>query len=386
MSWSFFKKLQTPKGVSGQSLGARLKRSAFFRGGAPAHRAIPVWADARVERLELREGRSNIERMPRGAKPGDAPNQASVRLLDLDAVRAHVLTGAVGRVDYALFAETLAARFPRLGRVRYLGDEGVDFNAALETMTSMVAAVSSGRGDARAMSGDPKKSHAFEINGEIYTVTEVAFPLVYDVEEEGLHPFRSFDPRPAIEAHAAQLVIQAPKLRAELEWTKAQASVVTFFADLLAEMSDAAAVYWRASQCFAEPEQVAEAAAAAYAGEAPILFWVQFYPIYIEDLEVDDKRLWGVATQGMAPFTGREVESAPEPQEPFDALTKVGPVCEYMLNQSVTLRDGETLSNQDGENFHYVREVERFFRPDTPCFLLVSPDSIIDPLTLTPRE
>ncbi len=378
MSWSILKRLQDAAGLGGVA-------RSYFRSSGPKHRRVEAWTDAHIETLELREGRSNIEKFPKVEK-GDKTDKAAVRALDLDALRSHVLVAGAPTVDYSALAARISERFPRIGEVKYLGDDAVDFNAAMEKMSGLVAALGAGRGDADADIGDPLKSHAFDVNGAIFTITEVPFPLVYDVEEEGLHPFRSFDPREVIATHTAQFVIQAPKPEDDVEWTKAQASVLTFFSAALAEMTPAKAVYWRASQCFAEAHLMDEYADAAYQGRAPVLFWVQFYPIYIEDMEIDDKRLWGIATLGMEPFVGREVESAPEPQEPFDALTKVGPVCEYMLNQGVVIQDGETLSHADGGNFLYIREVERFFRPDKRCFLLIAPDSIIDPVTLMPKE
>lgn len=376
MSWSILKKLQSAAGLSGVARG-------YFRSSGPKHHQTEAWGHREITRLELREGRSNIEKFPK-AKKADDQEAAKIRPIDLEALRAHLLLPTARRIDYAAVGLAMSARFPRLGEVKYLGDDAVDYNAASERLASLAAAASSGR--AGAAGADPLRSHAFDVNGAIFTVTEIAHPLAYNIDEEGLHPFRSFDPRETLATHRAQLVIQAPAAVDDVEWTKAQAAVVTFFAAVLGEMAEAEAIFWRSSQCFAEAAHLPEFADHAYQGRSPVLLWVQFYPIYIEDIEIDEKRLWGIATLGMAPFIGKEVESAPEPQEPFDALVKVGPVCEYMLNQGVVIRDGETLSRADGADFHYIREVDQFFRPNTPCFLLIAPDSIIDPVTMLPKE
>jgi len=255
--------------------------------------------------------------------------------------------------DLAALCRALKARFPGLGPVSVVSEPALDGS----------------------------RSGLLAVDGATVPIRHLPYPLSVSPDQQELRPVRYWDPRLALASHDAHLAISCGGERAGLDWMRAYATVSTAIAAALAERPGARGVYFATPEVFASPAQALRAAEEALTGVSPIEAWVSFYRISPSNIQT--RGLHGAATLGLAAFLGREIELAPAQIEPRQALERIQTYARAALAGAISLGDWAHIGDALSGTSVIVRESPAWLRPNIPAFVLVGPESAIDPSTLT---
>ncbi len=251
--------------------------------------------------------------------------------------------------DFAELAEILAERFDVLGEIRAEVPEG---------------------------SGPP-----------ILTIDGAPLPIEIEhsrwegeLEPDGLGTWRSWDLGPALADHRAHILVSCATPGSGFTWAKAVATVVTLIAGALARLGPALAVVYPSAGTVLPVDDAYRAGRMATAGVSPIEAWVGFMPVRPEN---GPEGCHGALSRGLRIFIGREVEVAPAPMEPRRAIDRAHGAAWQALDGDDPLAEGATIGGPLASVGLRIRAAPDWLRPGVPAFVLLSPDAVVDPETLT---
>lgn len=110
------------------------------------------------------------------------------------------------------------------------------------------------------------------------------------------------------------------------------------------------------------PEPFLDAIGQIGTGSWPVFVWLQYYWIAAAENELP-----GLATYGLAPFLGRELEFEPGGLEQQTLFTRAGQIASYLLDHGDVLKDGETLGISESERIR-IRHLSQGRQPGIPVF------------------
>jgi hypothetical protein len=226
-------------------------------------------------------------------------------------------------------------------------------------------------------------SLALEVDGADVVIETIAEPRPHLPDPYGLEPLRQAGTAAASDEHAARLSLDCSGPGTGAVWAKAYATVVTLVAGALACLGPGSAVFYPASGATLRPLDALRAGRMALQGVSPIEAWVSFYPF--APTNPTGQGTHGALTRGLAPLIGREIEIAPTPAGPLPAVERARGAAWRALDGGVALADGLTLEQPESGRLLHVRAVAEWARRGVPAFVLVAPESPVDPETLALR-
>ncbi|MEM9097513.1 MAG: hypothetical protein AAGC79_03230 [Pseudomonadota bacterium] len=298
-------------------------------------------------------------------------------------LRAYALIqdGDFGAIEASRLIARVNERFPDLGEMDVLLTAEEDWTNTAHSLA--------GQGKKWAWLAEEKTVIGVR---QLFSVDEEAFvlhftPFAYNWTRARGNALRLFEPDAALEAQRFHVAIAPmdPK-PGNLAWSKAQATIIQVFAAAIADLANISAVYWQSSDGFQSPNQIQKAAEKAIRGETPIDHWVQFYPFTPDNPGLKSrKELMGMVSLGLNPFTGREVEVATSPMDLALAGDRCYGACWLALDSGKDIRDRDTMTDAENGDRLIIRDKpEGWLRrtDDLGAYVLIPPDSVIDPSTL----
>lgn len=256
--------------------------------------------------------------------------------------------------DLDVLADTVASRFPGIGRIGVLPG--------------------SRPGDTGHLTID-KAQVALDYHPQ---------PVPAEQAQPPLKIGRRWDPDPAFRRHAAQVSVTCGGDLPGVEGAKAYAAATHFVAAVLADLAQAVAVLWGPARQLVDPREVHAAADGLLAGILPVTSWIAFAPVVPE--AAVRTGVTGMVTFGLRPFIGREIELAPRPGNAQSAYRCLRAILHPIMRDSLALRDGLRLVDRAANLTHTVRERRHWLRRDGPVYVLVADDAAVDPATLRLRD
>ena len=196
-------------------------------------------------------------------------------------------------------------------------------------------------------------------------------------------PMRLIDREGAIAAsgHSAYILVSVTSPSDELDWIKVHAALLTLVTTVVAVKSGAVCVFWSESWACITPEQLEEAAGAVMRGEPPVEFWVSF--AQARPARVAGEAMSGIASFGLRPFVGRELEIAPIPAMPTGAVGCLRAAARRLLTVEWEPWDRQAVKLNSFAEPLTVRFIDAgFMRRGVPAMVLIAPDASVDAETL----
>ena len=194
----------------------------------------------------------------------------------------------------------------------------------------------------------------------------------------------SWDPVPALASHAAHMTITCGGGMEGIEGAEAYAAAVHFVAAAASRIMPCTAVFWQPGYAITNPVDFYDSSKSLLRGQMPLGAWVSFASIVPKGYA--PQQALGMATYGMRPFIGREIELAPRPGNARAAYDCLASVARNALDRGIPLQDGQRFLTGGATGISlYVRARTYWLRREQSAFVLVSDDSVVDAETLRPR-
>ncbi len=197
---------------------------------------------------------------------------------------------------------------------------------------------------------DDGETMSLRIDGRLHSVMSLPAPIPMDSFTTPLRQPRTEPLRALAEGHGAHLIVTCMEPGNEMGETIVAASTTHMLAACLGTMHGAVAGFWSASERLCDWSEF-EAHAAAVApvlteGEPnfPTRYWVAVQLI-------QDGEKFGGSTNGLALFTGYEIEMPPVPWPMQEVAGRLVGVVTYLFTAGPMLKDGETLGVSETERF-----------------------------------
>lgn len=195
-------------------------------------------------------------------------------------------------------------------------------------------------------------------------------------------PQEAWLPQAVIDQHKSHLCVISGGAGDGLKNMETYAAAVHVVATAICDCMDIGAVFWDRAELFVRPEEFVAAVEPLMEGKMPVPSWIGFHEI--KPHEVTLQPVCGMITMGLRQFIGREIELAPSPRSPEDALICLRSVVQRLMDHHLRLNDGETIEDLEVALSATIRTRDRWIRRDQAAFVLVADDSVIDNSTLRP--
>ncbi|MEM8790617.1 MAG: hypothetical protein AAGE80_03290 [Pseudomonadota bacterium] len=299
---------------------------------------------------------------------------------DLRAV-ALIRDGDIGALDASRLIARVAERHPGFGEMEILLTQEEDWTNAAHSLAD--------EGKEWKWLAEQEKVIGLK---QLFAVDEEAFslnliPFAYKWKPARGNALRLFEPAQALAGQRFHAVIAPMEAKpGNLEWSKAQATVMQVFAAAIADLAEMSALHWQASDGFQSPNHVQKAAEKAVAGESPIDHWIQFYPFAPTNPGLKRRKdLMGMISLGLSPFVDREIEVATSPMDLSTAADRCYGACWLALDSGKKIRDRDTMTDAETGDRVIIRDrPEGWLRrsEEIGAYVLVPVNSVIDPKSL----
>lgn len=250
--------------------------------------------------------------------------------------------------------------------------------AALRTLFPAIGDVDSVPGQS-----DGLDAGVLVVEGATVVVQSVAEPYSVEDMSPPLRTLRAGGADEAARSHAAHVTIAAGGALPGLEGAEAYAALVHFVAAATLSITPSQAVFWKNGWALSRAEVFSKAGNMLLQGKMPVGTWLSFASVVPTGMQPSDGT--GMVTYGLRPFIGRELELAPRPCDPRAAFQTLSSICRTMMDEGVTLSDGDTIRGENGGITYVVRERTYWLRRDSSAYVLVAEDAVVDPVTLSSR-
>lgn len=187
---------------------------------------------------------------------------------------------------------------------------------------------------------------------------------------------------PDIAGNKVQVDVSSAGQKETLDGAEGYAGGAHIVAASILKRAKALGAFWHASGTLTGPADFTAATGPLFEGKMPLDIWVGFAPMVPEGYAPE--AAMGMVTHGLRPFLGRELELAPRPGDIESAHECLCSVTRRILDDGMTLRTGQHLSNVESVLEAKVRRRDYWLRRDRSTFVLVTDDAIIENDTLNP--
>lgn len=198
------------------------------------------------------------------------------------------------------------------------------------------------------------------------------------VSEHTLHRPKSTSPD--VNSHVAFLDICCGGQTEDLQNAERYAAAVHLVAASVARIVPTLGIFWRNSGTLTGPDAFRETVKPLFKGKMPVDIWVGFCPSVPDGFTPDVAT--GMQTAGLRPFLGRELELAPRRGDAETAWECLSSVTRRVLENGLTLKSGQELSDVEAVLSAKVRRRDYWLRRDRSTFVLVTDDAIVEEDTL----
>ncbi|MBK0398073.1 hypothetical protein H0I76_02635 [Limibaculum sp. M0105] len=268
-------------------------------------------------------------------------------------VEAYVLMKRAWRADFEGVASDFEWRYPQIGKPRLMRNRGNDHQAAIV------------------------------VEGAQVEISAVSAPY----PQEQLHPpMRTLGHDAAevdrlTEGQAAYAVVSTSFDGDGLDINLAHAALVTLMTGVVAHRANALAVIWPDSWVCQTPKAFEDAAASVLRGQAPVNLWCAF--AQSNPPQLGGAEMTGIVSFGLRKFIGRELELAPTPAVPGEAIACMREAARRLLAGEWEPADYGEIALKSFASPLGVRLADQgFLRPGMPAVVLVAPEAAVDLRTL----
>lgn len=193
--------------------------------------------------------------------------------------------------------------------------------------------------------GEQDDALMIEIGDAVYVCIHINAPVPKDTFEHAAAASHFWqDAGEALAAHKSHVVVAEFSAGSGFEAKKASALHVSLITAAVSELTDTIGIHWTTGETVTRKEPFLDEMGQLGNGVWPVYVWLQYYWIGGKDKENP-----GLATHGLRPFLGRELEFEPGGLDQQTLFARAGQIASYLLDNGDILADGETLGISDNE-------------------------------------
>jgi hypothetical protein len=177
-----------------------------------------------------------------------------------------------------------------------------------------------------------------------------AYEAALQADQFGVWP----EARQVLSANKAHLIVALLGDPKEYAPNLKGAALVTKLAGALANLLPVTAAIWTEAQAAVKPEQIRSLAAELHAGGTPVPLWTTM-AFYRGERDAAGKDTVGVASRGLLPFIGREIEFVPVALPPLEIGRRAAGLLQYLIANGPVIEDGDAagLTKDEAIRAHY---------------------------------
>ncbi len=204
-----------------------------------------------------------------------------------------------------------------------------------------------------------------EIGDAVYVCIHIDAPVPKDTFDHAAAASHFWpDAGTALAAHKSHVVVAEFSAGTGFQAKRASAAHVSLIAAAVCELVDAIGIHWTTGETVTRKEPFLDEIGQIGKGVWPVYVWLQYYWIGGKDKENP-----GLATHGLGPFIGRELEFDPGGLDQQTLFARAGQIASYLLDNGDIIADGETLGISENERIR-IRHLAEGRRRHVPVLHL----------------
>ncbi|SFK11941.1 protein of unknown function [Pseudovibrio ascidiaceicola] len=217
-------------------------------------------------------------------------------------------------------------------------------------------------------------AHVIQVNGVTLAVMNIGFPLPVNAYEEAVKIDKQWPEAGAVlSEHKSHIVLSVLGAAKEHPDVLKAAKTMTLFSSYLSEKLSVMAQVGVDGKTVIPPQNLKAYAQSLAQGEIPLFAWASVM-FFNGGVTSDGKQKAILATNGLLPFIGREVEtsaSANLTSDKVDFLLNLGI---YLIKNGPIINDGDTIGGTEEERIRVFYKPQGY-RQEIPSLHVVLPDA-----------
>jgi len=191
-----------------------------------------------------------------------------------------------------------------------------------------------------------------DIDGVLITVLQIDKPLPPDAYARALALNRTWKgAEAALSAHRAHAIVATLSPIGSHADALNGAAYTTLVNAALMDLTRPIGVVWTTGDALSEASEFQQAAESVAARQLPVLTWLSL-TILAGPPASDGRPTVAMATTGLLPFVGREIEFEPTVWPPVQVADRVLGTAQYLMARGMVVKDGDTLGATEAERIH----------------------------------